>query len=194
MTSSATIRLNATGIALATFGMLILTCSSAQLPQVQGERVEVSTPTLPDQRSPVPLNSTHGKETGISTPRMPQGTVSFENCQFEVEIASTITERSHGLMYRTHLDLDEGMLFVYSQEEFLKFWMLNTYIPLDIIFFNDKKVVVDVQTMIPESKKSGGNLTLHISKEPARYALEINSGISVKCRIRPGVLVTLNYS
>jgi len=173
--------------------MLILTCSSAQLPQVNGERVEVPTPTLLDQGSPVPLESTHGIETGVSTRRMLHGTVSFEICQFEVEIASTITKRSDGLMYRTHLDLDEGMLFVYSQEEFLKFWMLNTYIPLDIIFINDKKVVVDVQTMLPESKNSGGNVTLHTSKEPARYALEINSGISVKCGIRPGVLVTLNY-
>jgi len=197
--SSATVRLSVTGIALATFSIFILTCSSPQLPQVndgifeKDKSVQVSTPMVSDQGSPIHLHSTQEKEPKVTAPLMLQGIVGFENCQFEVEIASTIAERSHGLMYRTHLDRDKGMLFVYSQEEFLRFWMLNTNIPLDLIFINGKKVVVDVQTMTPESKNRGTNLTVHVSTKPARYALEINSGIASKCGIRPGVPVTLNY-
>jgi uncharacterized membrane protein (UPF0127 family) len=157
------------------------------------EQVEVTIPTLKDQENRINLNYTHDLKHSDFTSQMVKGTASFPNCQFEVEIASTTTEQNYGLMYRTTLALNKGMLFVYSKEQILRFWMLNTYIPLDIIFINNEKVVVGVETMVPEPQKRGESLTIHASKVPAKYALEVNSGIVAQCGIRPGVLVTLNY-
>ena len=60
------------------------------------------------------------------------------------EIASTAEERQLGLMYREKLATDEGMLFIFENETFPSFWMLNTTIPLDIIWGMLKSVVYAV--------------------------------------------------
>ena len=52
---------------------------------------------------------------------------------FKVEVALKRNDQIKGLMFREHLDNDEGMLFLFETEKNAKFWMKNTYIPLDII-------------------------------------------------------------
>ncbi len=89
----------------------------------------------------------------------------------KVEIAQDAETRTHGLMYREDMARDEGMLFVFSEQRILSFWMRNTFIPLDIAFINNKGIIVDIQRMEPldESKQ-------YISTAPALYALEVNAG------------------
>ncbi|MDQ3834921.1 MAG: DUF192 domain-containing protein [Actinomycetota bacterium] len=93
-----------------------------------------------------------------------------ERVPVQVEIADTDAERQQGLMGRTALAEDAGMLFVFDQEQQLSFWMKDTSIPLSIAFINGEGRIVDIQDMQPFDE------TPHLSAEPARYALEVNQG------------------
>ena len=83
------------------------------------------------------------------------------------------------------------MLFVFSEERVLGFWMKNTLIPLDIIFIDSGLNVVDVQTMRPEHEIAPAPLPTYISAAPALYAIEVNEGVAAECGIEPGDAVEL---
>jgi uncharacterized protein len=89
-----------------------------------------------------------------------------------VEIADDDYERARGLMYRTALAENRGMLFVYGSEQKLSFWMKNTLIPLSIAFMDAEGRIVDIQDMKPLDDDPPS----YISAEPAQYALEVNQG------------------
>jgi uncharacterized membrane protein (UPF0127 family) len=93
-----------------------------------------------------------------------------ERVPVQVEIADTDAERQTGLMGRTALAEDAGMLFVFGQEQPLSFWMKNTLIPLSIAYISEGGTIVDIQDMEPLDETS------HPSAAPARYALEVNQG------------------
>jgi uncharacterized membrane protein (UPF0127 family) len=90
--------------------------------------------------------------------------------QIEAEIADNDTERQRGLMERTALAEDAGMLFVFDRDQILSFWMKNTLIPLSVAYIASDGSIVDVQDMQPL------DTTPHPSARPARYALEVNQG------------------
>ncbi|MDP6495937.1 MAG: DUF192 domain-containing protein, partial [Dehalococcoidia bacterium] len=69
------------------------------------------------------------------------------------------------------------------------FWMKNTLISLDILFIDSQGVVVDIQTMQPQTGVSDGALKVYLSAEPARYALEMNAGLAEVLGIVPGTQV-----
>lgn len=83
--------------------------------------------------------------------------------RFTVEVARTPEEQARGLMYRTSLAPDRGMLFPFARPKFASFWMKNTFIPLDIIFIrSDGGVDRIAENTIPESLEpvvSGGEVT-----------------------------------
>lgn len=90
---------------------------------------------------------------------------------FTVEVADTDLKRSQGLMYRRYLGDNEGMLFIFDQQAIHPFWMKNTYIPLDIIFFAQDFTVVGV---IKNTKPL--SLERLSIDAPAKYALEVKAG------------------
>ncbi len=85
-----------------------------------------------------------------------------------VEVSDTPRKRALGLMYRDRLPWNEGMLFVFDEEETLSFWMHNTYIYLSIAFIDEKGVIVDIQDLEPLDE------THRTSRGRALYALEMN--------------------
>jgi uncharacterized membrane protein (UPF0127 family) len=93
-----------------------------------------------------------------------------EKVKVKVEIADTLTEQQRGLMERTKLAEDAGMLFVFGREQQLSFFMKDTLIPLSVAYINENGRIVDIQDMEPLDE------TPHPSAEPARYALEVNQG------------------
>lgn len=93
--------------------------------------------------------------------------------RIRAEIADDNAARMTGLMNRTELDPGTGMLFVFETEERLNFWMKNTRLPLDILFFDGDGSFVSRTTMDP---CLADPCTLYPSAGPARFALEVNRG------------------
>jgi len=103
----------------------------------------------------------------------------------DVEIANNTATRTKGLMGRASLGENEGMLFVFDRPGLYSFWMLNTAIPLDGIYFDENGTVVDVIGMAP----CGLNVTkcrTYTPKASARYVLEVNQGFSERNKIAVG--------
>jgi uncharacterized protein len=94
------------------------------------------------------------------------------NVQVRIEIADDMNEMERGLMDRTALAENAGMLFVYPQERELSFWMRNTLIPLSIAFMDSEGRIVDIQDM----EALDDQPPHYTSAEPAQYALEVNQG------------------
>jgi len=90
---------------------------------------------------------------------------------FDVEIADTPTDREIGLMYRTKMDPDHGMLFEMEQNEVVQFWMKNTLIPLDIVFVASDGTIKSIHdNAIPQ------DLTGISSEAPVTGVIELNGG------------------
>ena len=113
----------------------------------------------------------------------------IEGYLFQLELAITKSERSHGLMNRTNLAENTAMLFVYEREKYLSFWMKNTMIPLDILFLDAKGIVVNVYTMQPQIGVADNVLKVYSSALPARYAMEMNAGLAESMGVMAGVQV-----
>ena len=109
--------------------------------------------------------------------------------RFTVEIARTDPERERGLMYRTHMPADHGMLFVFSDAQPRYFWMKNTLIPLDIIFFDAHKRLVNISANTPPCKTP--ECPTYASAAPAQYVLELNAGMAAKLGLKPGERFTV---
>ncbi|WP_019939803.1 DUF192 domain-containing protein [Bordetella sp. FB-8] len=86
------------------------------------------------------------------------------------EVASTESERERGLMFRSNLPGNDGMLFVFEAPAKQCFWMHNTPLPLSIAFMDDHGVIVNIEDMAAETDDS------HCSLKPVRYALEMAQG------------------
>jgi uncharacterized membrane protein (UPF0127 family) len=100
--------------------------------------------------------------------------VELKGKRFNVEIADDDAERARGLMFRDEMAADHGMLFVHDGEEPLSYWMKNTHIPLDIIYFNHERRLVSVAHAPPCSL--GDQCPPFPSDGPALYVLELNAG------------------
>ncbi|GIJ94166.1 DUF192 domain-containing protein [Capnocytophaga stomatis] len=105
--------------------------------------------------------------------------------KIDVEFADTPEETSLGLMYRKGMDENQGMLFIFPEEEMRSFYMKNTEFPLDIIYLDAQKQVVS----IAKRAKPYDETSLP-SEKPAMYVLEINGGLSDKWGIEAGDTIT----
>ena len=103
--------------------------------------------------------------------------------RIQAEVASTQQARQVGLMNRTSMPTDSGMLFIFDQKATHCFWMSNTKIPLAIAFLADDGKIVNIEEMQAET------LNNHCPKAPVRYALEMNRQWFSQRAIGPGSLI-----
>ncbi len=102
----------------------------------------------------------------------------------EVEVVASPRAVERGLMFRTHLPLEGGMLFLMGEEDVQSFWMRNTLIPLDMLFIDhDKKVVGIVENAEPRTETS------RTVGKPSLYVLEVNGGWCAKNGITAGATI-----
>jgi uncharacterized membrane protein (UPF0127 family) len=92
-----------------------------------------------------------------------------------VEVADDDAERERGLMFRDSMPVDRGMLFVHEREEPQAYWMKNTKIPLDILYFDSNRRFVSVQKRVPPCS-AGDQCPPYPSEGSVRFVLELNAG------------------
>lgn len=120
-------------------------------------------------------------QTGMLTITNKKG----EKVNMTVEIADTEASRSLGLMHRSSMDPDAGMLFVWPEEIEGGFWMFNTILPLSIAFISADGIIINIQDMQPLDTNTVGPASAY------RYALETNQGFFRAHDITAGDKVTL---
>ncbi len=113
-------------------------------------------------------------------PKLPTVALGAGMHNIVAEVASTPAQRQIGMMMRTEMGTNEGMLFVFEQPEVQCFWMRNTLLPLSIAFIGDDGRVVNLAEMQPRSDDS------HCSVKPVRYVLEMNRGWFAKRGVKAG--------
>lgn len=111
--------------------------------------------------------------------------------RYKVEIADDDAERAQGLMFRDELASGTGMIFIHDREEPLAYWMKNTKIPLDILYFDNAHKLVAQQRDVPPCS-AGNACPTYPSNAPARYVVELNAGEAVKLKLQNGAKLTLS--
>lgn len=133
-----------------------------------------------------------GAVSGCSTPGKDRVAVTFvrddgsATAPFLMEIAADDARRQRGLMFRKSVGAQEGMVFVFPEDDDHSFWMKNTLIPLDMVFVSSDWRVVGVLEDVPplsEVSRSVGT--------PSRYVLEFAAGTMKREGIRAGARVKL---
>lgn len=123
--------------------------------------------------------------TLVACATAPEGPwVEIKNQRFVIEIADEGPEQVRGLMFREQLADGTGMLFIFPFASPQAFWMRNTKIPLDIMYFDAQRKLVNVQRRVPPCLSE--NCPTYPSSAPAQYVLEINAGVADKLGFKPG--------
>ena len=93
-----------------------------------------------------------------------------------LEIADTYEKRKLGLMFRKHLNRNDGIIFDYKGMHYVKIWMKNTQIPLDVIFLQNNEIVYLKENVLPCLNHKFNCPTIG-SEKPINFIIEVNAGI-----------------
>ncbi|MGN2248255.1 DUF192 domain-containing protein [Frateuria sp. GZRR35] len=130
--------------------------------------------------------------TGCATavPKSSAPAVELHGHQFSTELATDDASRERGLMMRTELAADHSMLFVFPDTQPRWFWMKNTLIPLDILYFDADRKLVSMQLDVPPCKADP--CPSYPSDAPARYVLELPAGTARRIGVEQGDELTVD--
>ncbi len=112
--------------------------------------------------------------------------IKVADIDLSVELADTQEKRALGLMNRTVLSENSGMLFVFEESRKLRFWMKNTLIPLDIAYADEEGRINSILSMEPLDIT-----TDYSSSEESKYALEMNQGWFDKNDVNIGDIIQI---
>lgn len=101
--------------------------------------------------------------------------------KLEVERAVSREEQAYGLMYRTRLADDHGMLFEHPQPAEIRMWMRNTYIPLDMVFIRADGVIHRIAANAEPLSE-----TVIESNGPVTGVLELAGGAAARLGLKAG--------
>jgi len=105
----------------------------------------------------------------------------------DIELAQNESQQQLGLMYRDTLAENQGMLFLFNNEELRAFWMKNTVLSLDMIFVNERNEIVTIHKYTtPYSEET------YPSSKPAKYVIEVNAGYTDKRKVSVGDRISWN--
>lgn len=111
--------------------------------------------------------------------------VELRGQRIPVEVADDHDERQRGLMFRDQLPASTGMLFVHERSQPLAYWMKNTRIPLDILYFDADRKLVSMSRNVPPCSL-GDRCPPYPSRAPGKYVLELNAGEAAALGVQDG--------
>ena len=114
--------------------------------------------------------------------------INIGNAEVKAEIADTPLKQAKGLMFRKSLPENEGMLFIFDKEDYYGFWMMNTSIPLDIIWISKDMEIAHIEKSV---QPCGILCPVYKPKERAKYVLEVNAGFVDKNKVEVGHFIEL---
>jgi uncharacterized membrane protein (UPF0127 family) len=116
--------------------------------------------------------------------------VELKGQKFSVDLSETQEKQALGLMFRDSMPQDHGMLFIFPRESPRSFWMKNTRISLDILYFDGQLALVSMsENTLPCRTQQ---CPAYPSSGPARYVLELNAGKAAELGVKPGDVLTLH--
>lgn len=122
--------------------------------------------------------------------KLPSGKVTFLDAagspQVDVELARDEASRERGLMYRTSMAKDRGMLFSWQDEQVRNFWMHNTCIPLDMLYINREGIIAGILEQVPTLNDAPRGVRC-----PVAHVLELNAGWARAHGVAPGMKVKI---
>lgn len=119
--------------------------------------------------------------------------VELAGTRYSVEIADDDAKRARGLMFRDEMPERHGMLFIHDSEAPQAYWMKNTRIALDILYFDNGLKLVSQQRDVPPCA-AGNACPSYPSRVPARYVLELNAGEARRLNLEDGTELLLSPS
>lgn len=167
-----------TGLCLSLMSLSLAACSA-------GEAVSADTVNSAECVAGEPLGES---EAGLNVTTLcidkKEGDRVASTLRFAVEIAATEAQQARGLMFRTELADDKGMIFPYQTPRILSFWMKNTVISLDIIFINQDGSIANIaKNTKPYSTDSVSSVN------PTVAVLELRAGLSEELGIKAGDII-----
>ena len=103
--------------------------------------------------------------------------------RIEAEVAADQGSRIQGLMQRTSMPMQRGMLFVFPQLNTHCMWMKNTLLPLSVAFLDEQGKIINIEDMKPQTEDN------HCARRPARFALEMNLGWFAQRGLKAGMAI-----
>ncbi|MBI4310504.1 MAG: DUF192 domain-containing protein [Chloroflexi bacterium] len=110
---------------------------------------------------------------------------------FRLSVADSIEEWQMGLAVRGVPDRDEALLFVYPGEGHWPVWVSDNHPPVDIVFLDSAKQVVDIQSFVPPMGEDDGTPTKVSPPRPVQFVLEMRAGTAGRYNFYPGMNATL---
>ncbi len=133
------------------------------------------------------LSAQYIKESFSQPQNLPSVSARFKGYDFKIMLAKKRDEKAKGLMFYNEIASNTGMLFIYKYPQKMSFWMMNTKIPLDLVFFSENMEVTEyIKNMIPGYGKKIDLLPHYTSKGEAKYALELKAGMIDELSIKVG--------
>ncbi len=114
----------------------------------------------------VSISACHPKAKSV----LPVVTLTIDGHAVEAEVANKESTRMTGLMFRSEMEKNHGMIFVFPDAQIRAFWMKNTLLPLSIAYMDSRGVILNILEMPPETEDT------FYSTGQAQYALEMNTG------------------
>jgi uncharacterized membrane protein (UPF0127 family) len=136
------------------------------------------------------LAASTGALAGTTPVQNPHPEVTLHDTRIAVELATDEPSREHGLMGRSELAPDHGMLFVFPDAQPRWFWMKDTLIPLDILYFDGGRKLVSMQLDVPPCKADP--CATYPSDKPARYVLELSAGTARRIGAQVGDVLAID--
>ena len=137
---------------------------------------------------PPPPSETGGFSGGLAMVSTPDGLMIY------CEIADTPAKRSQGLMFRTRMAPDRGMLFTFPEFQepgYWTFWMKNTKMPLDILWLDQDGTIVHVERYVPICTRTDNLCPRYRPKTAAVQVLELGAGQAATLNLSVGTQLTI---